>query len=320
MSEGVPALAPAPREGFVLACPRCARPFPPGRDVARCPVCAMPFARDGGIWRLLPPERELALRRFIVEYRHVRRGEGWGGAGDAYFRALPYRDLTGRFVQTWRIRAASFRALVERVLAPLERAVQRPLAVLDVGAGNCWLSYRLAQRGHDVAAVDLSDDGRDGLGAHVHYPCAFLPVLADFDHLPFAAARADLVLYNAALHYSTDINATLSQALRVLRPSGTVVVMDSPVYHDPVSGATMIAERERAFAAAHGTPSDALAAEGFLTYRRLHRLADELGLRWRFIHPAPFWPMAAAGLVARLGGRRETATFPLVVGRRREAP
>ena len=40
-----------------------------------------------------------------------------------------------------------------------------PIRVLDVGAGNSWLSHRLASFGHQVVAVDRLDDELDGLGA-----------------------------------------------------------------------------------------------------------------------------------------------------------
>ncbi len=320
MSESAFNLVEQEPGDFALACPRCRRSLPPAADAVRCPACALRFERERGIWGFLPPDRELALRRFIAEYREVRRREGWGSPGPAYYHALPFRDLSGRFAETWRIRAASFQALLQRVVAPLEETVGRPLVVLDLGAGNGWLSHRLAERGHRLAAVDLCDDARDGLGAHVHYPTSFVPVLADFDHLPFAEHQADLVVFNAALHYSPDIAVTLSEALRVLREAGLLAIMDSPTYHDAESGRKMILEREQAFVEAHGFPSNAIASEGFLTYDRLETLTGAVGVHWRLIRPATFWPMAVAGLVARLAGHRETAAFPLVVGQRGEAP
>src|SRR5215471_5715704 len=107
----------------------------------------------------------MALAQFVREYRTVRRAEGWGSHDPAYYRALPYRDLTGRFSQIWRIRARSYDVFVRNVLDPLERKTEKPLSILDLGAGSGWLSHRLAQRGHRVAAIDLLDDILDGLGA-----------------------------------------------------------------------------------------------------------------------------------------------------------
>lgn len=79
----------------------------------------------------------------------------------ACVRALPERDLTGSHPDIWRIRAASTRVLFAQIaLWPGE-------LVLDLGAGNGWLSHRLASAGSRVLAVDLSNDGLDGLGAAV---------------------------------------------------------------------------------------------------------------------------------------------------------
>jgi len=302
--------------GLALACPRCRRPLSPTADLARCPECALRFTRERGVWRFLPPERELDLRRFIAEYRAVRRGEGWGSAGPAYYLALPFRDLSGRFEEIWRIRAASFSTLLRRVVVPLERERQRPLTALDLGAGNGWLSHRLAELGHSLAAVDLSDDPRDGLGAHTWYPTRFTPVLADFDHLPFVADQADLAVFNASLHYSPDVRRTLAEAFRVLREDGVVAVVDTPVYRDPRSGARMVLEQQRRFRDVHGVSGTGGAGEGFLLYRRVRELAATLGLRAKLLRPVRWWPMRGRALLAGARGRRETATFPVVVMRR----
>jgi hypothetical protein len=40
---------------------------------------------------------------------------------------------------------------------------------------------------------------------------------------------------------------TLSEARRILRTDGELVIVDSPVYRDPASGNTMVREREIAF-------------------------------------------------------------------------
>ena len=106
----------------------------------------------------------------------------------------------------------------------------------DLGAGNGWLANRLALAGHTVAAVDLNVDPADGLGACRHYANRFETAQADFDALPFGDTSLDLVVFNGSLHYSTDYAATLGEALRTLRPGGTLAVLDSPVYTDPASG------------------------------------------------------------------------------------
>jgi SAM-dependent methyltransferase len=259
----------------------------------------------------------MALAQFAHEYRTVRRAEGWGSHDGAYYRALPYHDLTGRFPGIWRIRARSYDTLVRQVIEPLEYSLGANLELLDLGAGCGWLAHRLSLRGHRVAAIDLLDDPLDGLGATRHYATDLRPVLAEFDHLPLGAGLVDAVVFNASFHYSTDYAATLREALRVLRPRGTLVILDSPMYSDPTSGQRMVQERQARFLAAYGFASDALPSEHFLTPARLASLASSLGLIWQVHQPGLDWRSALGRAVGGIRARREPARFPVIVGRAR---
>ncbi len=304
-----------------FACPICHTPLI-AVDASRqqCPQDRSVYERRDAIWRFMTPDRLTHYERFMREYQIVRQAERRGSPDAAYYRALPFQDLTGRFTGDWQIRAQSYRALERGVILPLEQDLQRALCVIDLGAGNGWLSYRLAQRGHDAAAVDLQTNPIDGLGAHIHYDTAFTPIQADFDHLPFIDAQADVVIFNAALHYSTSYETTLAEALRALRPAGQLIILDSPVYRSASSGAHMVCEREAVFTQKYGFPSNALPSENYLTYRRLEALARNLNLQWRFVRPFYGWRWALRPLKAGLLRRREPAQFVIVVGRRLPQP
>src|SRR5207248_1203196 len=96
--------------------------------------------------------------------------------------------------------------------------------------GNGWMSYRLALRHHQPIALDLFGDSMDGLRATRNYPEPIPCVEAEFDQLPFSEAVFDLAIYNSSIHYSVNYKRTLGEARRCLKPSGSVVIMDSPVY------------------------------------------------------------------------------------------
>lgn len=299
---------------FTFVCLACHTPLEqPSPNERRCPMDGITYRREGDIWRFLPPEREAFFRQFIDEYETVREAEGRGSNDLAYYRALPFEDRTGRFSDDWHVRATSFEALIVNVVQPMEARFDRPLAALDLGAGNCWLSNRLAARGHCVAAVELLTNAFDGLGAHIHYDTTFTPVQAEFDRLPVADDQVDLAIFNGSLHYSIDYETTLREALRVLAPDGRLVVMDSPIYRDASSGEQMVQERERQFEQVYGFPSNAIPSENYLTYRRLETLATRLNLMWQLIEPFYGWRWAWRPWKARLLGRREPATFALVV-------
>lgn len=301
----------SPHEALVLACPLCHRPWPPPyARTLTCPDDDLTFTLVDGIWRFLLPERATRLQPFIREYERVREAEGWGGTGPAHYRGLPFHDSSRRHPFIWHIRSGSYRAFREKLLPP--RA--RPQRILDLGAGAGWLAYRLARAGHRVAAVDLMVNGVDGLGTHHHYDASYLPLQAEFDHLPLADAQADMVIFNGAFHYSVDYGRTLREALRVLRPKGRIVIMDSPLYRDGGSGRQMVQEREERFLSQYGFRGNALPHENYLTFRRLDEVAAELSLRWRFIQPTYGLRWAIRPWLARLRGHREPATFHVIVG------
>ncbi|HSD83686.1 MAG TPA: class I SAM-dependent methyltransferase [Anaerolineae bacterium] len=300
-----------------FACPSCRVPLTRlSATQRRCPADHTIYECHDGIWRFLTPDRQAYFDRFMHEYQMVRQAEQRGSRDAAYYRALPFVDLSGRFTSDWRIRARSFNTLQRKVLQPLEQAAKRPLRAIDLGAGNGWLSYRLAQRGHKVAAIDLLTNSLDGLGAYVHYDAAFTPVQAEFDRLPFSENQIDLIIFNASLHYSTHYETTLCEALRVLHPQGQLIILDSPVYRSADSGLQMVREREAAFTRAYGFPSNALASENYLTDQRLHDLAETLHLHWKFVRPFYGWRWLWRPLTARLRRRREPARFAVIVGQR----
>lgn len=306
-----------------FTCPVCRTALTIGSHGTRCAHCDRVYAHTAGIWRLLPDERLARYERFLREYRTVREDQGWGRPDASYYLALPHVAPGDPQRDVWRRRGESCRLLFTKVIGPMAARRKRPLRVLDLGAGNCWLAHQLAQRGHPVAAIDLSVDPLDGLGAHAWYRPAleragrapFTPIQAEFDCLPLAGQEADVALFNASLHYSTDCAVTLREALRVLTPEGRIVIMDTPVYRHAGSGAQMVREREMAFERRYGFRSDSIPAEHFLTTDRLAGLARDLALRWQTYAPI--------SSVSRLKGQwrrwrklRELATMPLIVGHR----
>jgi SAM-dependent methyltransferase len=327
---------------FRFACPICRAGLEAsGPDAWRCPVDARLFRCVDGIWRCLPPDRAAVFAPFLRDYTAIRDAEGYGYDDLARLQRLPDVDPAEPLAWQWRMRAASFASLRRNVLGSMAQSsridegtprhtnhiqnfvplrapswIVSGLRVLDLGAGIGWLSNRLAELGHHPCAIDLNLDPRDGLGAALHYSGDWPRVQAEFDRLPLANRQADLVIYNASLHYSTGYRATLAEALRVLRPAGRIVVLDSPIYRHEASGRQMIAERQAAFARDHGTRSDALPNVGYLTWAMLRELGRELGLRWQVIRPWYGWRWALRPWRARLAHRREPSTFALLVAER----
>ena len=92
-----------------------------------------------------------------------------------------------------------------RVLLPHVRPGDR---VLDIGAGDCRLAQRVAERGHcEVVPVDVDD-----------FNATALPLVRfDGRRLPFPDASFDVAMLVFVLHHAEDARAVLKEALRVTR-------------------------------------------------------------------------------------------------------
>ena len=278
-----------------------------------CGQCGFVLLNTEGIWRALAPDREERFQQFMQEYQTVRSQEGRGSSCADFYLALPYADVTGRNNWQWKIRARSFSFFLGKLLPEFEREHPRGLDVLDIGAGNGWMSFRLASRGHRPILVDLLDNDQDGLGAARHYfphmprllPC----FQAEMDRLPFGPRQFDLAIFNASFHYSENYEPTLRETLRCLRPQGHVVILDSAFYNRDESGRRMVQERQAAFQRRFGFASDSIAGREYLTQETLDELARALRVSWRVMKPWYGIGWALRPIRARLVGRREPSKF-----------
>ncbi|HKS83449.1 MAG TPA: class I SAM-dependent methyltransferase [Candidatus Acidoferrales bacterium] len=311
----------ASARNIALQCPRCHRPLGTiGYNAQsvyvpeiQCPDCSFQLQQDQGIWKALPAERQQYFERFLTEYQIVRACEGRGSENVDFYLALPYRDLTGRNTRQWAIRARTFRYIARSILPDIQRRRKQHLQLLDLGAGNGWMSYRLALRGHFPVAVDLSVNNRDGLGAATHFladlPSLFPRFQAELDHLPFGDDQFDAVIFNASLHYSENYARTLTEATRCVRRGGMIVIADTATYRTEDSGQQMLQERRATFLRQYGFPSDGLRSLEYLTPERLQALAQALGLAWEIHRPNYGLRWGLRPWMAKLANRREPSQF-----------
>lgn len=308
-----------------LRCPACAgemevshAPCEPTQAEAACATCNSTMLQSDGIWRAISPDRASLLAGPLSSYEAVRKAEGrWSESADFYL-SLPWNDTTGRFAQQWMIRARSFDFLCDKLLPLCMKTVERQrLRILDIGAGNCWMSYRLAQIGHLPVAVDLSVSPLDGLGAAKHYATVLERVFpcfqAEMDRLPFAAGQFDAAIFNASFHYSRDYEITLRETLRVLRPGGAILIVDSPTYGSEEDGEAMIREKSKEFLRRYGTDEGSMGGQEYLTPGRLARL-ERTGLRWRRFAPWRGWRWALRPFLSRIAKRRRPSQFYIYLG------
>ena len=239
-----------------LRCPECgAAAFSMGTDLL-CSAEARRVTGRDGVLTLIRAERQVALAPFLEAYRSVRRSEDWGG-DVAYYRELPFAS-GGRHRAVWKLRARSYRAAlraIERHYPDAKHADERgkvALRMLELGAGNAWFSWRMAQRGHYALATDISLDDEDGLGALARYawpktalPSRLTAARAELEELPLEDSQFDVVVANGALHYALNVARAVEESRRVLRTGGIFLVLDSPVYDAHETGRAMVRRREK---------------------------------------------------------------------------
>jgi SAM-dependent methyltransferase len=97
--------------------------------------------------------------------------------------------------------------------------------VLDLGAGPG--SFPSERPDVLVVRLDVQRPQRLGMGTYV---------LADAAHMPFASASFDLIVSNHSLEHFTELNATVREAGRTLKPDGAlyVAVPDSTTLTDRI--------------------------------------------------------------------------------------
>jgi SAM-dependent methyltransferase len=258
---------------------------------------------------------QAVLKRFAEAYAAHRAAEGRGHAGEALL-SLPYL-ADGPLARQWAVRARTFEAFRRDVLIPAT-AQGRPLRIIDLGAGNGWLSYRVAVEGHSAVALDIRDDAVDGLGAAGPFleraQGRMQRLVAAFEAIPLATACVDLAVFNASLHYAGDLAAVLREAARVVRPGGRLVILDSPFYRRRRHGEAMVAEKRAQAGERFGARADALTALPFIEFLTRDRLSEAcagLGLRWRrrrVLYP-PWYELRP--LLALAQGQRPPSRFDL---------
>ncbi len=298
----------------IWKCPACRRGMVKEDDeTLQCVHCGKVFIRHDGIWNFLR-ESEVT-ETFVLRYDDLRRDEGWGSEDPRCYLKLPYEDLTGRHTRIWRLRSRNWELFIRKVLIPMEQDRLRPLCIFDLGSGNGWASWQIARRGHRVWAVDIRKNEWDGLQASRHYPVSFVKVLADMDHLPFRDRTADLVLYNASLHYSPNYRETLAEGIRVLAGDGRLVVLDTPWYSSEREGRKMMEENHSRYSRMYSTAFPISAFQGFLTEERLQEMTAGLTVAVSAYRTRRLLKDQLRRTGRRLRRLREAASFPMLVFR-----
>jgi len=292
-------------------CPSCRQGLESSEIGYGCPVEGFRFTNTQGVPDFILPGRRQTVDEFLSVYNTVRKSEEWGSRDFRYYLELPYNDTTGKHSSIWRLRARTYDCFIRDLVSGSSAG---SLAFLDLGAGNCWLSFRLTQRGQRGFAVDTNLSAHDGLAVASRMATSrsldFIPVRAEFDFLPFPESQFDLIIFNASLHYALDPLETISKVFPLLKPNGVLYLLDSPIYRDAWSGEAMVRERMADFKRRYGFTLQRTSAGSFLTFELIDQLRQRFHVQLLFPRYGLRWAVRERAMPLLLG--REPARFHVV--------
>jgi ArsR family transcriptional regulator len=102
------------------------------------------------------------------------------------------------------------------------------LDVADIGCGEGYLTLEFARWARHVTGIDRSDDVLErakGLGQRRHVTNVTWKK-GDLYRLPLHDESVDLAVFAQSLRYASDAERALSEATRILRPGGRVLILD----------------------------------------------------------------------------------------------
>lgn len=133
-----------------------------------------------------------------------------------------FDELAGKFGRHY-VPGRSWKGLAETLLT-----LMPPMAIADLGAGEGTFSQLLARRAKKVIAIDNSEKmveyGKEL--ARKHGVANLEYRLGDIQKIPIRTGTVDLAFFSQALHHAQHPERAVTEAHRILRPGGRIVVLD----------------------------------------------------------------------------------------------
>lgn len=141
--------------------------------------------------------------------------------------AGPRADVLARRLDKARRRLASFQRKVALLESRIRSRAGAGARVLEVACGTGFTTLELANRGLSAVGVDASPElCALTNAAAAHFGVDARAVAGDGCALPFAEGRFDAVFSESFFEHVYDVDLTLREQARVLRPGGLLLLLD----------------------------------------------------------------------------------------------
>ena len=230
-----------------------------------CTGCGASHVYRDDVLRITTPDDHpevVSERRSVAAVEDSPELGGWkdGGAAAAahdvqlrqaylalpYANDLPHFQQPGYFVNVARF-ASEFDLIVDQIgRATLARGAGETvpaMRLLDLGADATWSTARLAARGFDCVALDITDHLANAqIYGHVAPPYALINV--DMHEPVFRDQAFDVITAFNVMHHSTRLERLAGNIARMLRPGGLLGFVEPYVENEAQKRAFGDAQRE----------------------------------------------------------------------------
>jgi SAM-dependent methyltransferase len=194
-----------------VVCPETLGPLEPVDGGYWSPLARRLYSVRRGLLFLAYPERDATETRAAMAEEHA-----WQGTGDVAARNLA-------FLRESAPQAVDF---INALLPHVGGGGRRPRA-LELGCGNGWLSWLLAEAGLDVWMCDFEPNSL-ATGLNLEHPNIGegRRFVTDARYAPFSSGSLDLVVCKEFVHHVRDRRVLFAEANRVLRPGGVLAILE----------------------------------------------------------------------------------------------
>jgi SAM-dependent methyltransferase len=218
----------------LLLCPSCHNPtlnisnisYENKKEIrtgeVRCTFCTSIFEiRDGILNLLINPGCEI-----------IKEQQGWTILEKAVVNtdesmlALPYA-IGDKHEEGWKSQAENF-----NFIFPIIK-IKKSDKVLDLGAGRCWATRFFAKQGCYTVGLDILLTKYVGLLTGDIYiekeKVFFERICGSMGKIPFCDNIFNIIFMSATLHHSSCIGIVMKEISRILKPGGSLVLINEPV-------------------------------------------------------------------------------------------
>lgn len=172
------------------------------------------------------------VEQHLPEHREMMKYESGFADEEAAKVPGPHREPWLNVLSAYE--PASQSALEQALTDPMIRTGLRG-RVIDLASGTCWATARLSQIQdvEEVVALDTSERflttvGDRVIGALSGEKSKIRFAVSSFNEVPFDGGYFDCALMIAAIHHSVTPLRTLAEALRLLKPNGSLIIVEQP--------------------------------------------------------------------------------------------